>query len=89
LLVLLRSTPFCFLDEPFTGLSPLFIERLQKTILIEKEKKGILISDHLFRQVMSIADDVYLLSNGNTFLIKEPADLSRKGYLFPEAEIEI
>src|SRR5688572_10055015 len=81
LAVLFRSTPFCLLDEPFTGLSPLFVERLQEILLMEKEKKGILISDQLFRQVLSIADNVYLLSNGNTFLVKEQEDLSRRGYV--------
>ena len=86
LAVLFRPTPFCLLDEPFTGLSPLFIERLQEILLEEKETKGIMISDHLFRQVLSIADTVYLLSNGNTFLVKEPEDLSRRGYVMVDAE---
>jgi ABC-type multidrug transport system ATPase subunit len=81
LLVLFRHTPFCLLDEPFTGLSPLMVERLQEVIVGEKEDKGILISDHMFRQVMAIADDVYLLSNGTTFLIKEQEELARRGYL--------
>jgi ABC-type multidrug transport system ATPase subunit len=81
LLVLFRDTPFCLLDEPFTGLSPLMVERLQQIIMTEKKDKGILISDHLFRQVMEIADDVYLLSNGTTFLIKEKEELTRRGYL--------
>jgi ABC-type multidrug transport system ATPase subunit len=81
LLVLFRNTPFCLLDEPFTGLSPLMVERLQEVIVGEKEDKGILISDHMFRQVMAIADDVYLLSNGTTFLIKEQEELARRGYL--------
>lgn len=80
LLVLLRDTPFCLLDEPFTGLSPLLIERLQEVLLAEKKKKGIMISDHLFRQVLAIADSVYLLTNGSTFLVKEEEDLSRRGY---------
>jgi ABC-type multidrug transport system ATPase subunit len=86
LLILFRSTPFCFLDEPFTGLSPLLVERLQQVLMLEKENKGILVSDHLFRQVLAIADNVYLLSNGSTFLIKEEEDLSRRGYSLAAAD---
>jgi ABC-type multidrug transport system ATPase subunit len=81
LLVLFRDTPFCFLDEPFTGLSPLMVERLQEVLVAEKVNKGIVISDHMFRQVMAMADTIYLLSNGSTFLIKEQEELARRGYL--------
>jgi hypothetical protein len=35
---------------------------------------------------LSLADSVYLLSNGNTFLVKEPEDLSRRGYVLMDAD---
>jgi ABC-type multidrug transport system ATPase subunit len=88
LLILLRPVPFCMLDEPFTGLSPLFIERLQEFIALTKQTKGVIISDHLHRKVMSIADAVYLLSNGTTFLVKDSDDLVRRGYLHEGPGVE-
>ena len=68
------------LDEPFSQLMPLYIERLQVLLKEEKERKGFLISDHLFQQVTDIADQVYVLSNGKTHLIKELSDLERLQY---------
>jgi ABC-type multidrug transport system ATPase subunit len=81
LLVLSMNTPFCFLDEPFTGLTPALVERLQSVLQNKKKQKGILITDHLYRQVMSLADDLYLLTNGKTYKVKEVEDLVRRGYL--------
>jgi len=81
LIVLLGRATFCLLDEPFTGLSPVFVERLQQVMVAEKRNKGIILSDHLFRDVMEIADSVYVLSNGRTFQVAEEEGLVRRGYL--------
>jgi ABC-type multidrug transport system ATPase subunit len=86
LLILMRPAPFCMLDEPFTGLSPLFVDRLQELIILKKRTKGIIISDHLYRKVMAIADSAYLLSNGTTFLVKEPGDLVKRGFVYESAD---
>jgi ABC-type multidrug transport system ATPase subunit len=81
LLILFAKHPFCFLDEPFSGLMPIHIERLSEIIQEEKLRKGILISDHLHRQVRSIADKLYVLANGKTYLIKSHEQLIELGYL--------
>lgn len=81
LLILLGNASFCLLDEPFTGLSPLFIERLQQVIIYEKKTKGVVLSDHLFREVMEVADNVYVLTNGRTFEVSGQDGLIRRGYL--------
>jgi ABC-type multidrug transport system ATPase subunit len=81
LLVLFSPSPFCFFDEPFTGLSPVIIERLINCMIQEKCKKGILITDHLYRHVVKTADDLYLLMNGRTYFIKSEADLIKRGYI--------
>lgn len=81
LLVLFARHPFCFLDEPFSGLMPIHIERLSEILQELKMKKGILISDHLHRQVRSIADKLYVLANGKTYLIKSNEQLIELGYL--------
>jgi ABC-type multidrug transport system ATPase subunit len=81
LLILNCPAPFCFLDEPFTGLAPAIVERLENVIASEKIKKGILITDHLYRQVIDLSDDLYLLTNGKTYPIKNQEELIQRGYL--------
>lgn len=81
LLILFAKHPFCFLDEPFSGLMPIHIERLSEIIQEVKLRKGILISDHLHRQVRSIADKLYVLTKGMTYLIKSNEQLIELGYL--------
>lgn len=60
------KSPFQFviLDEPFTLISPIFIERLKTFLTKEKAHKGILLSDHMIHEVMDVCDDLYLLNQG-------------------------
>lgn len=81
MIILLADRPFCFLDEPFSGLMPVNVELVRDVINIEKKRKGILISDHLHRHVRSIADRIYILSNGQTYLMKDEEQLVKYGYL--------
>jgi ABC-type multidrug transport system ATPase subunit len=81
LLILNSKVSFCLLDEPFTGLTPLWIERLVDYINEIKSSKGIILSDHLYRQVVGLSDSLYLLTNGKTYLIKNEMDLIHRGYL--------
>jgi ABC-type multidrug transport system ATPase subunit len=81
LLILNSKASFCLLDEPFTGLAPAIVERLQEVIRYKKQTKGILITDHLYRQVISLSDSLYLLTNGKTYFVKDESDLVQRGYL--------
>lgn len=72
---------FCLLDEPFTGLSPVIVERLQQIIIRKKSEKGIIISDHLYRQVKEISDELIVLANGRTVAVKDHDDLAGLGYV--------
>ena len=65
LFVLFLSRDFILLDEPFTGLSPIMIEKVIDHIQTAKENgAGILISDHYMHYVSKIGDTFYLLQNG-------------------------
>lgn len=81
LLVLLSKHPFCILDEPFSGLAPIQIEKLKETIKKMKTEKGIIITDHLHRHIRDLADELYVLSNGKTYRISEDEQLIKLGYL--------
>lgn len=84
-LILVSNTKFCLLDEPFTELMPLYIERIKKLILREKEKKGFIITDHLYRHVLDLCDQIYLVEHGATHFIKDPEDLKHYGYVSENA----
>lgn len=82
LYVILKSkTQFVMLDEPFTHLNPLEIEKVKELIMEEKKHKGILVTDHLYKQVIDIADHIYMLANGSIYLVKSMDDIERHGYV--------
>lgn len=81
LITLYSPSPFSFFDEPFSGLAPVMIDRLIECMLKEKNSRGILITDHLYRHVTKVSDDLYVLANGRTYKVKDKEDLIRRGYL--------
>ena len=80
-MVLNSESEFCILDEPFSNVSPKYVEMMQQLIQTHKATKGIIISDHMYEQVMNITDDLFLLRDGYTFPIKTREDLIHHGYI--------
>jgi ABC-type lipopolysaccharide export system ATPase subunit len=68
------------LDEPFTHLNPIQIEKVKQLLQEEKETKGLLITDHMFKHITDISDRLYVLSNGKTHLTKAMEDIEKLGY---------
>jgi ABC-type lipopolysaccharide export system ATPase subunit len=68
------------LDEPFTHLSPIQIEKVKEMLLEEKENKGILITDHMYKHVVDVSDSLYILANGKTHIIKSMDEIELLGY---------
>jgi len=64
LLVFYLPHPFLMLDEPFSGLAPLQIQRVQELIKEKGSQKGILISDHYFDNILQITDQNWMLQHG-------------------------
>lgn len=83
LLILLSPVSFVLLDEPFTHLDPVIIEQLLVVINEQKNKKGIILSDHFYQYVLSASDDVYLIiPGGRSILLKDPQENLRSlGYI--------
>lgn len=81
LYVILKSeAQFALLDEPFTHLNPLQIEKVKELLSEEKKNKGILLTDHMYQHVMDISDELYILKNGKTYLTTSPGDIAMHGY---------
>jgi len=79
-LVLKMPGRFALLDEPFSMLSPLWIELVKSWISDEKQNKGILLTDHLYHDVMEISDQLYVLTDGKTHFIRDMEQVEWLGY---------
>jgi lipopolysaccharide export system ATP-binding protein len=84
-LLLCLNTLFVLLDEPFNGISPLHIELVKKLIIDKSSKKGIILTDHYYRNVMDVANKYYLLFDGGLRPVKTKQDLIDWGYV-PESK---
>lgn len=72
-LVLNSRAPFILLDEPFNGLSPVTVEKIRAQILESARSKGIIVTDHNFREVHKVANKRMLLNDG---YLKEVTELT-------------
>ncbi len=80
--VLVKSkSQFVMLDEPFTQISPIQIEKVKLLLLEEKENKGLFITDHIYKHILDISHSAYVLVHGRTHLTKDDTDLERLGYI--------
>jgi ABC-type multidrug transport system ATPase subunit len=80
-LILKSRSRFCLLDEPFSGVMPVHVETIRKILTEAKAEKGIILTDHLYRNVMATAERLYILSNGTTYAVRNKDDLISRGYL--------
>lgn len=78
--ILASKTKFCMLDEPFSQVMPVHVEKIKGLILREKQNKGIIITDHLYQYIIDICDHLYVISNGKTHLTKSLQDIETLGY---------
>lgn len=70
LLIIMAPVKFTMLDEPFTHLMPLYVERLKTVLQHQKQFKGFIVTDHLYQSIMEMADDLYFMKSGQSFLLK-------------------
>lgn len=80
-LILNSGSLFCILDEPFSHLSPKDAVAFVDLIRNEKEKKGIIISDHLYKYIIDLSDDLYIIKDAAVNKIEDVDQLSRYGYI--------
>ena len=83
-LVLMADAPFCILDEPFSQIDPVHIEAVQRLIREQSREKGIIVTDHNYEAISTVADQLFVLSDGYTHPVESRDDLVRYGYLHPQ-----
>ena len=82
-LTLKADSELVLLDEPFTHLTPVFTEIIKKELELEKEKKAIILTDHLYGDLLEISDDVYFIKDGCSRQIQNTSELAELGYISP------
>ena len=80
-LLLNLNSIFVLLDEPFNGISPLHVELIKTMILKKSSQKGIILTDHDYRNVLDVANKYYLLFDGGLKPVKTKQDLIDWGYV--------
>ena len=80
-IVLKSPSKIILLDEPFSNLSPLHIEKISSIINNEKLHKAIIITDHFYRNIIESSDEIYLIKNGSSKLIGNILELEDYKYL--------
>jgi ABC-type multidrug transport system ATPase subunit len=80
LLIINLNHPFILLDEPFTMLEPIHIESVKDILAEYKNNKGIIITDHYYRDVFEIANKKIVINDGISYEVFELSDLSDYGY---------
>ena len=83
-LVLCNPSKFVLLDEPYNGLSPFMIEKVNALIKENATRKGIIITDHNYENVISISTKLMLMKDGKAHHLKSKEELVSKGYLNAE-----
>jgi len=81
LLLLHLPAPFVLLDEPFSGIEPLFQERLVQLIDEYRGRKGFIITDHLYQGILQVSDRLLLLEEGRAIGIRHKEELEVRGYV--------
>lgn len=81
LLIINLNHPFILLDEPFLMLEPLYIDSVKNILTKYKNDKGIIITDHYYRDVFEIANKKIIIKEGISHEILNLNELCDYGYI--------
>ena len=80
-LVLKSPTKITLLDEPFSHIAPIYIQKIKEVIEQTKNQKIIIITDHLYKDILDISDVIYMLKDGWCKQITTNDELIRFKYI--------
>lgn len=80
-LVLLSDASFYILDEPFTQIDPVNIDKVKVLMRERSRDHGIIVTDHNYNAISSVADNLFVIADGYTSPVRCREDLVRHGYL--------
>ena len=80
-LILSNDSKFALLDEPYNGISPLLVKKVNNLITESSAHKGIILTDHSYKNVLSVSTQIYLIKDCAIKKLKNKEELIRFGYL--------
>ncbi len=80
-LIVWPETAFALLDEPFTHLNPLQVEKVKDLMLSVKHRKGFLITDHMFSEMDGFCNHYYVLVDGKLHKAHSNDEIADLGYI--------
>jgi ABC-type multidrug transport system ATPase subunit len=80
-LLISTDSKFLLLDEPFSGVSPMVIEHIKKLLTAASKTKGIILTDHDYRNVLDVANQYWLMVNGGIRAVTNKKLLIKWGYI--------
>lgn len=81
LLVVHLDAMFVLLDEPFSGIEPIYKEMIKKVINEAKKDKGIILTDHDYLNIVQVSTQIILITNGVSKHITSYKELEVLGYV--------
>ena len=81
LLLVNLKVKFILLDEPFSGIEPLYQDKVVDLINEYRPEKGFIVTDHVYKQIISISDKLLLIDQGKTIPITKPEELEQFSYV--------
>jgi ABC-type multidrug transport system ATPase subunit len=84
LLILHTNARYLLIDEPFNGLDPLYKDYIKNIIREQSKNKGLIITDHDYRNILDVSTRVVLLHDGGIREMSDINQLKDLGYI-PEA----
>ncbi|WP_331828494.1 LPS export ABC transporter ATP-binding protein [Candidatus Blochmannia sp. SNP] len=73
---LAANPKFILLDEPFSGVDPIAITDIQKTIKqLQSQRLGVLITDHNVRETLRICERAYIINQGKLIAHGSPNEI--------------
>lgn len=80
-LILNKNSKFVLLDEPYNGLSPIMIDKINVLVTKYSNIKGIIITDHNYENIIKISTELVLMKEGKMHHLRDRSELVEKGYL--------
>jgi lipopolysaccharide export system ATP-binding protein len=81
MMIIHSRADFILLDEPFTHISPIQADEFKPVIRACAKRKGIIVTDHQYRNILEVSDKVILLKDGHTKHITDNDELITYGYI--------
>lgn len=72
---------YIMLDEPFSMIEPLYKDVIKEFLIALKSKKGLIITDHYYNDVLEITDRNFIIKDGEKHYVKNKEDLTKYEYL--------